>query len=147
MCGILGYISKKSIDKQNFQEANIAIQHRGPDAEGFFYNAENTVALAHRRLSILDLSAAANQPFTSNCGRYIIIYNGELYNFQDIKNKLQLETKTTSDTEVIVEAFAKIGTKVFHQLNGMFAFAIYDKQTKKIFLCRDRLGIKPLFFY
>lgn len=147
MCGILGYISKKSIDKQNFQEANIAIQHRGPDAEGFFYNAENTVAFAHRRLSILDLSSAANQPFTSNCGRYIIIYNGELYNFQDIKNKLQLETKTTSDTEVIVEAFAKIGTKVFHQLNGMFAFAIYDQQQNKIFLCRDRLGIKPLFIY
>ncbi|MEZ5037040.1 MAG: hypothetical protein R2760_06065 [Chitinophagales bacterium] len=72
-------------------------------------------------------------------GRYIIIYNGELYNFQDIKNKLQLETKTTSDTEVIVEAFAKIGTKVFHQLNGMFAFAIYDQQQNKIFLCRDRL--------
>ncbi len=147
MCGILGHISKKTIDKQSFQEANYVIKHRGPDAEGFFYNAENTVALAHRRLSILDLSIAANQPFTSNCGRYIIVYNGELYNFREIKSNLQLQIKTTSDTEVIVEAFAKIGTSIFSLLNGMFAFAIYDKQTKKIFLCRDRLGIKPLFFY
>lgn len=147
MCGILGYISKKSIDKQSLQIATNAIQHRGPDAQGFFYNDENTVAFAHRRLSILDLSAAANQPFTSSCGRYIIIYNGELYNFQEIKNQYQIQAKTNSDTEIIIEAFAKIGTKVFHQLNGMFAFAIYDKQTKKIFLCRDRLGIKPLFFY
>ena len=73
MCGILGYISKKSIDKQSLQIATNAIQHRGPDAQGFFYNDENTVAFAHRRLSILDLSSAANQPFTSNCGRYIII--------------------------------------------------------------------------
>ena len=147
MCGLLGYISKSEIDKPNFREAANSIQHRGPNAEGFFYNEKNTIALAHRRLSILDLSVAANQPFTSNCGRYTIIYNGELYNFHQIKNKLQLQTKTTSDTEIIVEAFAKTGTKIFAELNGMFAFAIFDKQTENIFLCRDRLGIKPLFLY
>lgn len=147
MCGILGYISTNPIDKQNFQEASNSIQHRGPNADGFFFNEQNNLALAHRRLSIIDLSTAANQPFTSACNRYIIIYNGELYNFLDIKDKLQLQTKTNSDTEIIIEGFAKIGTAIFEQLNGMFAFAIYDKLTEKIFLCRDRLGIKPLFIY
>jgi Asparagine synthase (glutamine-hydrolyzing) len=147
MCGILGYISIEPIDKKNFQEASNAIQHRGPDAEGFYFNENNTLALAHRRLSILDLSTLANQPFTSNCGRYIIIYNGELYNFLELKNKLHIQTKTSSDTEIIVEGFAKIGTTLFQQLNGMFAFCIFDKIQNKVYLCRDRLGIKPLFIY
>lgn len=147
MCGILGYISKTEIEQSNFKEANNSIQHRGPDAQGFFYNDNKTLAFAHRRLSIIDLSAAANQPFTSSCGRYIIIFNGEIYNFHQIKNQFQLSTKTSSDTEIIVEAYAKIGNAIFKQLNGMFALAIYDKVTEKVVLARDRLGIKPLFLY
>jgi asparagine synthase (glutamine-hydrolysing) len=147
MCGILGYISNKSIEKQQFQEASHAIRHRGTNAEGFYYNSNNTIAFAHQRLSIIDLSTGANQPFTSACGRYIIIYNGELYNFLQIKNDLQLHTHTHSDTEVIVEGFARMGAAIFGQLNGMFALAIFDTIENKIYLCRDRLGIKPLFIY
>ncbi len=148
MCGIAGYISlKKTLNKQDFIKATDKMNHRGPDADGFFENDNQTVFLGHKRLSIIDLSAASNQPFFSNCGRYVMVYNGEVYNYQEIKKQLQLVTKTSSDTEIILEAFVKIGVKSFELLNGMFAFAIYDILERKIILCRDRIGIKPLFYY
>lgn len=148
MCGISGYISNQhKISKQDFITATNAMNHRGPDADGFYVNEDNTLYLGHKRLSIIDLSSASNQPFYSKCGRYTMVYNGEVYNFKEIKEQLQLETRTTGDTEIILEAYVKIGAKSFELLNGMFAFAIYDIQERKIILCRDRIGIKPLFYY
>ncbi|MDB5227226.1 MAG: asnB [Bacteroidota bacterium] len=148
MCGISGYISLQGkLDKQDFISATNTLNHRGPDAEGFYANENNTLYFGHKRLSIIDLSPASNQPFFSACGRYTMIYNGEVYNFREIKEQLQLNTRTTGDTEVILEAYIKIGPKAFELFNGMFAFAIYDIQERNIILCRDRIGIKPLFYY
>ncbi len=148
MCGISGYISNHNkISKEDFIKATNAMNHRGPDAEGYYENEQHSLLLGHKRLSIIDLSPASNQPFFSNCGRYVMVYNGELYNFKEIKQQLQLQTRTTGDTEVILEAYIKIGTKSFELLNGMFAFIIYDIQEQKVIVCRDRVGIKPLFYY
>ncbi|MCB9032283.1 MAG: asparagine synthase (glutamine-hydrolyzing) [Chitinophagales bacterium] len=147
MCGIVGYISKNQINKKLFIDTANTIIHRGPNATGFYYNDDKHIALAHQRLSILDLNESANQPFFSACKRYIIIYNGEVYNYIDIKSKYQISTTTTSDTEVILEAYIKVGASIFSELNGMFAFAIYDTVENKLVLARDRLGIKPLFYY
>jgi len=131
-------------------QATQLIQHRGPDAEGFYFSDDNKVGLAHRRLSILDLSVAANQPMFSADGRYCIVFNGEVYNFNELKQQLKdkgATLKTSSDTEVILELFAQKGPACFAAMNGMFAFAIYDNKEKVITLCRDHVGIKPLFYY
>lgn len=151
MCGIAGYISlNNNFTQQQLKDAAAVIQHRGPDADGFYFSDNNTVGLAHRRLSILDLSTAANQPMWSADGRYCIVFNGEVYNFYDLKQQLKdkgASLKTTSDTEVILELFAQKGPSCFSTMNGMFAFAIYDKKENKVILCRDHVGIKPLFYY
>ena len=148
MCGITGWFSNhKNLDKDVFKIATDALTHRGPEASGCFFNQQNTLALGHRRLKIIDLSDASAQPFYSNCGRYVIVFNGEIYNYKQIAQQLELTLKSSGDTEVIIEAFAKIGTNVFELLNGIFAFAIYDLQEEKIHLCRDRIGIKPLYYY
>lgn len=151
MCGIAGYISlTQRFTQQQLKDAATAMQHRGPDAEGFYFSPDNVVGLAHRRLSILDLSNAANQPMTSFCGRYHIVFNGEVYNFNELKQQLKdkgASLKTTSDTEVILELFAQQGPACFSTMNGMFALAIYDQQKNNITLCRDHVGIKPLFYY
>src|SRR5690606_20518200 len=125
-----------------------SLRHRGPDANGYFLTSNNniTIGLGHTRLSILDLSDSANQPFYSSCGRYIIIYNGEVYNFKELQRAFGVDTRTTSDTEVILELFVRIGTSFVSHLNGMFAIVIYDKSNHKLFLFRDRIGVKPLFF-
>lgn len=122
-----------------------ALAHRGPDAEGV--SVHGRFGLAHRRLSILDLSMAAHQPMTSACGRYVICYNGEVYNFRELRYSLRLATRTTSDTEVILEAFAQLGPEMVSKLNGMFAIAILDTLENKLYLFRDRMGIKPLYLY
>ena len=151
MCGIAGYISlTNSITEARLRQATQLIQHRGPDAEGFYFSDDNCVGLAHRRLSILDLSAAANQPMFSANGRYCIVFNGEVYNFNELKQQLTdkgTSLKTNSDTEIILELFAQKGPACFAEMNGMFAFAIYDNREKVVTLCRDHVGIKPLFFY
>lgn len=149
MCGIAGIYSNKQIfSEEKIREMITALQHRGPDAEGVFIH-EN-VGLGHRRLSILDLSNQANQPMTSHNGRFVMVYNGEVYNYREIAAELkqthQCEFKTSSDTEVILEAFAFYGVNFVEKLNGMFAIAIYDKQTNDLFLFRDRVGIKPLYY-
>ena len=148
MCGITGWISvDKSLNTAAFKKATDILVHRGPEANGYYFNATNTLALGHRRLKIIDLSDASAQPFYSACGRYVMTYNGEIYNFREIARELGLTLKTSGDTEVIIEAFAKIGTDAFKLLNGIFAFAIYDIKDDKIYLCRDRVGIKPLYYY
>ena len=146
MCGITGFISN-AYSKQHLIKMTKSLTHRGPDAEGYYYNNKTGTGLGHRRLSIIDLSKDANQPMTSSCGRYIIVYNGEVYNFKDIAKKIvDHEWKTNSDTEVIIEAFSRWGIEVVNELNGMFAIAIYDLLKNKLTLIRDRMGIKPLYF-
>ena len=124
-----------------------SIAHRGPDADGFYMDTDCGVGLGHRRLSILDLSTAANQPMQSHDGRYFIIFNGEVYNYREIAEQLGIKCHTTSDTEVILEAFIQKGTSFVDLLNGMFAIVIYDSRDKVLYLFRDRLGVKPLLYY
>jgi asparagine synthase (glutamine-hydrolysing) len=151
MCGIAGYISKNnSITTHQLAQAAALLQYRGPDASGFYFSDDNRVGLAHRRLSILDLSASANQPMFSADGRYCIVFNGEVYNFQELKQQLAdkgTSLKTSSDTEVIIELFAELGPACFAMMNGMFAFVIYDIKENVVTLCRDHAGIKPLFYF
>ena len=151
MCGITGYISlNNSIPSHQLKKATDLLQHRGPDAEGFYFSEDNKVGLGHRRLSILDLSSSADQPMFSSDGRYVMVYNGEVYNYKELTYKLKdkgASLKTTSDTEVILELFAQQGVQCFKQLNGMFALAIYDIQKHIITIARDHAGVKPLFIY
>lgn len=146
MCGIAGfYTFNNALKKDDLLRMSGRISHRGPDAEGFF--SENNIGLAHRRLSILDLSERGNQPMHSECGNYVIMYNGEVYNFKEIAKKYNIITKTATDTEIILKAYIKLGDAFIHELIGMFAFAIYEKLTGKLVIYRDRLGIKPLYYY
>jgi asparagine synthase (glutamine-hydrolysing) len=147
VCGINGiiYLKTKSDFDQQVRKMNDALAHRGPDDQGIF--SETGISLGHRRLSIIDLSAAGHQPMSFSNERYTIVYNGELYNFREIRNALKdISFKTNSDTEVILAAYAKWGAACLDQFNGMFAFAIYDKQTHELFIARDRLGIKPVYY-
>lgn len=153
MCGITGFIgSYKSFGLEDLKLMNNQIIHRGPDDEGYYTDELNFVALAHRRLSILDLSESGHQPMYSKSKRYIIVYNGEVYNFEEIKveldSKLKIEWRGHSDTEVILEAIEFFGIdKALNRFNGMFAFALYDTLKKEIYFARDRFGKKPLYYY
>ena len=149
MCGIAGCFSIKNTTVfEGLAPMSNRIAHRGPDADGFYYNSAKTVGLAHRRLSIIDLSEDANQPFYTADGRYVAVYNGEVYNFQELKERLpNFNWRTHCDTEVILELYAKYGAQSFAWLNGMFAIAIYDIQQHKLCIARDHIGIKPLFYY
>ncbi|MCB0478195.1 MAG: asparagine synthase (glutamine-hydrolyzing) [Crocinitomicaceae bacterium] len=148
MCGINGIYDLKTIQnpRQIIESMNQSMVHRGPDAQGI-YEDENIV-LGHRRLSIIDLEEASNQPMTTSEGRYTIVFNGEIYNFQEIKNLLpNYPWKSKGDTEVILAAWQEWGLNAIKQFNGMFAIAIYDKVKNDLHVFRDRLGIKPLYFY
>ena len=148
MCGILGHLSSKAINKFEFEKDILKLQHRGPDDYGTFF--DHGIALGHTRLSIIDLSNEGHQPMFSNCGNYIIIYNGEIYNFGEIKKDLLIKGhvfNSNTDTEVILNGFLEYQEKIVFKLEGMFAFSIYNKITKQLFLARDRSGIKPLYYY
>lgn len=152
MCGLLGYFSKHiPCPSEVFQQSCSLLTHRGPDADGFYFSPDHSLALGHRRLSVLDLRTAANQPMHSADGRYVIVYNGEIYNFRELRKELEAADSgsfaTESDTEVILAAWATWGLACLARFNGMFAFALYDKQEEELWLCRDRLGIKPLFVF
>lgn len=149
MCGISGIIN---FNQQEVQEDDLRlmmynIKHRGPDDEGIYIH--NDVGLGFVRLSILDLSSAGHQPMFSNDGRFVIIYNGEVYNYIEIRDELKekYEFKTGTDTEVILAAYQEWGEECLNKFNGMFAFVIYDTKTKEIFGARDRFGIKPFYYY
>ncbi|MFT4680357.1 MAG: asparagine synthase (glutamine-hydrolyzing) [Granulosicoccus sp.] len=145
MCGIAGFhSSEQTLGKTDLQLMTSKIRHRGPDAKGHFI--QNGIGLGHRRLSIVDLSPNSNQPFFSADGRFVMVYNGEVYNHKEVAKELGIIPRTTSDTEVIIEAFVKKGPEMVKMLNGMFAIAIYDKKEERLFLFRDRLGIKPLYY-
>lgn len=146
MCGIAGYFSGNGqIDNVQLSAMVDKMSHRGPDACGFYIG--DKVGMGHRRLSIIDLSDNANQPMYSHSGKYAIVFNGEIYNYSEIAKEFGIRTRTTSDTEVIVEAFEMIGPRIAERLNGMFAIAICEIETQRLFLFRDRLGVKPLFYY
>src|SRR4026209_1018842 len=146
MCGIAGFYDKK-LSRNDLEQMTTIIGHRGPDAIGYFFDENIGVGLGHRRLSIIDLSAAANQPFYSQDGRYVMIYNGEVYNYREVAVKYNIRQQTTSDSEVILEAFAKVGIECVNAFNGMFAIVIWDRKEEKLILIRDRIGIKPLYYY
>lgn len=148
MCGIAGIVSfSRNIDlPATIRRMTDAMSHRGPDADGFYTN--DTIALGHRRLSIIDLSTAANQPIADHTGRYQIIFNGEIYNFQDVKKMLtDYPFSTNSDTEVLLAAYSKWGPDCLPYLKGMFAFAIWDIRDHVMFIARDRMGVKPVYYY
>lgn len=149
MCGIAGlFIAADESDADlqvRLQGTLQALRHRGPDYESVYRDGCN--ALVHTRLSILDLSSAGNQPMQSPCGRYVIAYNGEVYNFKELAVQYGMrDLRSASDTEIVLQLFAKLGVESFTKLNGMFAFAIYDRQQRKVWLARDRFGIKPLYY-
>ena len=145
MCGIAGHINHSSIDDSAIGSMIDRIKHRGPDYTGFF--KDDLLSLAHARLSILDLSNKANQPFHSSDERYVMAYNGEVYNFRELAAEMSYTPKTSSDTEIVLEAYQNYGDDFVHKLNGMFAIAIYDRKEKVVKIWRDRFGIKPLYYY
>ena len=152
MCGILGSITEKeSTINDGFEQNLQLLRHRGPDNQTVYREilGSSNLALGHARLSILDLSNDANQPFFSSCARYSIIYNGEIYNYQELKDSYlpDLVMQTTSDTEVLLNLYISYGETMLNMLDGMFAFAILDRVSKKVFCARDQLGIKPLYFF
>ena len=148
MCGFAGFVSKKSYDKNEIvKKMAETIVHRGPDSDGYF--VEDDVALGFRRLSIIDLEKG-HQPITSVCGRYVIVFNGEIYNYREIREKLinehKLSFKTSSDTEVVLNAYSVYKNETASYLRGMFAFVIYDKEKKTLYGARDYFGIKPFYY-
>ena len=151
MCGITGFVSKKNISKLTLEKMTNSLFHRGPDSFGsFFEKSLNNISigLGHRRLSILDLSDRGTQPMQYN--ENIIIYNGEVYNYKEIKEdliRIGYKFQTDTDTEVILKSYNEWGINFINKLNGMFAIVIFDKKKDKIFLIRDRVGVKPLYYY
>ncbi len=148
MCGLAGIISYSgNIDLPvTIRQMTNAIAHRGPDADGFFTNER--IALGHRRLSIIDLSTVANQPIADYTGRYQIIFNGEIYNFREVKQQLTgYPFSTNSDTEVLLAAYSKWGPDCLPLLKGMFAFAVWDTDENVMFIARDRMGVKPVYYF
>src|SRR5258706_7496461 len=139
MCGIAGILSRHEPVKQDeIHRMTECMVHRGPDAEGYFI--DRTMAFGHRRLSIIDLSDAANQPIEDVSGRYTIIFNGEIYNYVEVKKLLpDYPFRTHGDTEVILAGYIKWGADCLDRLRGMYEFAIWDKQENELFIARDRL--------
>lgn len=152
MCGIAGFCNFAGNRIDNIERMKARMAHRGPDAGGTFCSEDGNVVLGHRRLSIFDLSENGSQPMVSHSGRFVIAYNGEIYNHKEVADKLLLEKKVssfrgTSDTEVLLEAFEAYGLEEAIQMcKGMFAVSLYDKKEKMLYLLRDRVGEKPLYY-
>ena len=180
MCGIAGIVNLEGVNPSSLNTMSKILRHRGPDDEGFattdafnpvtyfkgddtiselsnlphilnhIAHTKNTIGLVHRRLSILDLSSSGHQPMTYNNGNYTIVFNGEIYNYKELKNELSekgFEFTSDSDTEVILAAYNYWGENCVQKFIGMWAFALYDNKKKQLFLSRDRFGIKPLYYF
>jgi asparagine synthase (glutamine-hydrolysing) len=150
MCGIAGIFGTEDLTdpKSIMARMTNALAHRGPDAQGCWEGT--SVVLGHRRLSIIDLSSNGDQPFHSADGRYTIVFNGEIYNYRELRSTLTAEGVvflTATDTEVLLQAYIFWGRSAMDRLHGMFAFAVWDAHTQQLFLARDRMGIKPLYFF
>ena len=151
MCGIAGILSPDTgnVSRQRLQKMTDAIQHRGPEGDGFWINSSGTAGLGHRRLSIIDLSEAGSQPM-HYLDRYTITYNGEIFNYLEIKDDLIRKGyafTSKCDTEVVLAAYACYGKECLQYFDGMFAFAIWDRQQQTLFCARDRFGEKPFYYY
>lgn len=150
MCGIAGMLSldgQTKSDPQSLKRMADNLRHRGPDGEGFF--VRDSIGLANRRLSIIDLETG-DQPMANEDGSMVIVYNGEIYNYRDVRARLESNGhrfRTRSDTEVILHLYEECGSRCVEELNGMFAFAIWDERERRLLLARDRLGIKPLYYW
>jgi asparagine synthase (glutamine-hydrolysing) len=153
MCGITGFIDyQKSISEKDLLNASTALRHRGGDGNGhvFEQHANYSIGLANERLAIIDTSTNGKQPFTSSCGNYTITFNGTIYNYQDLRQSLikyGIIFNTLSDTEVLLECYKKWGFDLFDKIDGVFAFAILDRKQKQLFLARDTMGVKPLYYF
>ena len=151
--GLLDFNNEYEINRELLVKMSNYLKFRGPNNEGYYLKKNSLFRLgfAHRRLSIIDLSSSGNQPMISNTKNSVITYNGEIYNFKEVRNKLQEEGvyfETSSDTEVLIAAYENWGIeKCLNQIEGMFTFAIYDFVKNKIIIARDRFGEKPLYFY
>ena len=155
MCGIVGILDQHQQNTES-ELKSIAnrmadsIAHRGPDSEGSWVDADAGIAFAHRRLAIIDLSVEGNQPMSSSDGRYVIVFNGEIYNFQELRTDLETlghNFRSNSDTEVLLEAISEWGLEnALSRCIGMFAFALWEHRSRNLYLVRDRLGIKPLYY-
>ena len=153
MCGFVGFLGGVSAEEQEGTESLLkrmadTITYRGPDDEGYWCNIDQRIALGHRRLSILDLSSAGHQPMISHSGRYVIAYNGEAYNHMDLRKELGVKSwRGHSDTEILLAGFDEWGIQgTIERVVGMFAFAVWDKTENTLFLGRDRIGEKPLYY-
>lgn len=151
MCGIVGIASNQPIDQRGWlTSASNILVHRGPDASGQWWSVDRRVGLAHRRLAIIDLSPAGQQPMADVAGELHIVFNGEIYNYLDLKTELRTcgySFQSESDTEVLLVAYRHWGEEFLSHLNGMFAFALYDARKNIIFMARDRAGEKPLYYW
>lgn len=148
MCGIAGVVSvgrEPEDHRVKLERMNDAIAHRGPNDSGIF--VESGVALGHRRLAIIDLSAAGHQPMQSADGRFVLVFNGEIYNFRELRPQLDYPFRSHSDSEVLLAAWQRWGRDCIDRLVGMFAFAVWDRELRELHLVRDRLGIKPLYYH
>lgn len=153
MCGIAGIVEQKNsrstIDQALLKRMSDVIVHRGPDSDGQWASADRRCGLAFRRLSIIDLSEAGNQPMSTPDGRYTIIFNGEIYNHMEIRSELEsrgCQYRSRTDTETILYGYREFGKEILRKMRGMWAFAIWDAEKKELFCARDRIGIKPLYF-
>ena len=155
MCGIFAIFCRSSQrlpdDAQlRLERALDAIKHRGPDARGSHIDSTNRFAVGHVRLSVIDIAASSNQPFWSSCGRFFVVYNGEIYNYLEIRAELEKEGvvfRTKSDTEVLLMALMHWGPSAINRFNGMWSFVYVDTHNQQFLISRDRLGVKPLFTY
>jgi len=148
MCGIAGIVAKRPVNIQAVEQMNILQEHRGPDDSGVWSSENRNIILGHRRLSIIDTSSSGHQPMTR--GAQVITYNGEIYNYLEITQKLKAlgnSFDSASDTEVLLKAYQQWGEQALNELNGMFAFAIYDDERQELFCARDRFGEKPFLFH
>lgn len=152
MCGIVGIWGPVGNKERVLAESCRRIRHRGPDSNGFWEDPEAELALAHVRLAILDLTEAGHQPMTSACGRYVMVFNGEIYNHLDIRKQLEQSAlapswRGHSDTETLLAGFTALGIEATLQAAvGMFAIALWDRASRKLMLARDRMGEKPLYY-
>jgi asparagine synthase (glutamine-hydrolysing) len=146
MCGIAGYWSADRGAREALSRMTAALAHRGPDADGFYY--DGPVGLGHRRLSIIDI-VGSNQPLVSQDGSIVVIFNGEIYNFRELRRELTAAGSkfiTNGDGEVILHAWRARGERMLQWLTGMFAFALWDRTRRELFVARDHLGVKPLYY-
>ena len=155
MCGITGFLTKENTLSQNklkLSRMTSQLKHRGPDSMGLWTEQNNGIYLGHRRLSIIDLRKRGDQPMVSKNGRYVIVFNGEIYNFKELKSyilgKVNVEFSNNTDTIVLLELINILGIKkALKLIHGMFSIGVWDRKTKNLYLARDKFGEKPLFYY